>query len=128
MKYLLFTFVIAPALEIALLLLSGKTIGILPTVLLILLTGFVGAYLAKRQGMHTFIRLRQDIESGRFIGDTAFDGVCVLFGGLLLLTPGFVTDAIGFVLLIPYTRTILKPLLIKVLKNSFQNPNIIIMK
>ncbi|KAB7705921.1 membrane protein FxsA [Bacillus aerolatus] len=128
MKYLLFIFIIIPALEIGLLLFSGKMIGVFPTVLLILATGFTGAYLAKKQGVHALTRLREDVQNGQFIGEAVIDGVCILIGGLLLLTPGFVTDLLGFLLLFPYTRRVLKPLVLKTFKNSFQNDRVIIMK
>ncbi|GLY10248.1 FxsA family protein [Pseudobacillus badius] len=128
MRYLLFIFIIVPALEISLLMLSGKAIGILPTFLLILATGFLGAYFAKKQGMNVVLKLREDLQNGRFIGEAVMDGVCVLVGGLLLLTPGFVTDISGFLLLLPYTRRWLQPLLLGLFRRSFQNNNIIIMK
>ncbi|KIL77752.1 FxsA family protein [Bacillus badius] len=128
MRYLLFIFIIVPALEISLLMLSGKAIGILPTFLLILATGFLGAYFAKKQGMNVVVKLREDLQNGRFIGEAVMDGVCVLVGGLLLLTPGFVTDISGFLLLLPYTRRWLQPLLLGLFRRSFQNNNIIIMK
>nr|WP_239587096.1 FxsA family protein [Bacillus ectoiniformans] len=110
------------------LLLSGKTIGIVPTIMLILTTGFIGAYLAKKQGLHTIRRLQTDLQQGLFIGDSVLDGVCILVGGLLLLTPGFITDATGFFLLVPQTRHYLKPALYKLFRRWFQNGNIIIMK
>ncbi|MEK4028500.1 MULTISPECIES: FxsA family protein [Bacillaceae] len=128
MRYLLFIFIVAPALEISLLMLSGKTIGVWPTFLLILTTGFLGAYFAKKQGMQAVIKLREDIQNGRFIGDTVIDGVCILVGGLLLLAPGFITDILGFLLLLPFTRKWVKPLLLKLFRRSFQNGNVIIMK
>ncbi|MFK2824641.1 FxsA family protein [Bacillus sp. B190/17] len=128
MRYLLFIFIVVPVLEIGLLMFSGKTIGVLPTILLILATGFLGAYFAKKQGMHALMKLREEVQNGRLIGDAVLDSVCILVGGLLLLTPGFVTDISGFLLLFPYTRNGLKPLLLRLLRNSFQNKNIIIMK
>ena len=128
MKYLLPVFIIIPAFEIGLLLLSGKTLGIFPTIMLILTTGFIGAYLAKKQGLHTIRRLQTDLQQGMFIGDSVLDGVCILVGGLLLLTPGFITDATGFFLLVPQTRRYLKPALYKIVRRWFQNGNIIIMK
>ena len=128
MRYLLFIFIIVPALEISLLMFSGKTIGVLPTFLLILATGFLGAYFAKKQGVQAVTKLREDMQRGLFIGDAVIDGVCILVGGLLLLTPGFVTDISGFLLLFPYTRKWLKPLLLRLFRRSFQNNNVIIMK
>ncbi|KMY55036.1 hypothetical protein AC623_14740 [Bacillus sp. FJAT-27231] len=128
MRYLLFVFIVVPALEISLLMFSGKTIGVLPTFLLILTTGFLGAYFAKKQGMQAVTKMREDIQRGLFIGDAVMDGVCVLFGGLLLLAPGFVSDIAGFLLLFPYTRKGLKPLLLRLFRRTFQNRNVIVMK
>ncbi|WP_100331826.1 FxsA family protein [Bacillus xiapuensis] len=129
MRYIIPWLIIIPALELSLLLFSGKTIGILPTVVLILATGFLGAYLAKKQGMQTVARLKEEMRDGHFIGDAVLDGVCILIGGLLLLTPGFVTDAFGFLLLLPFTRRYFKPFLYKLFKRLFDSGSkIIVMK
>lgn len=128
MKFLVPFFIIVPAVEIGVLLFSGQTIGVFPTVLLILATGVLGAYLAKKQGIDTFRRLQNDMGRGMFIGDALMDGICILIGGLLLLTPGFVTDLTGLILLIPFTRKYVKPALYRFFKRWFRNGNIIIMK
>src|SRR5690554_5195262 len=101
MRYLFLAIVLVPAIEIAILLLAGQTIGIFPTFALILLTGIVGAYLAKQQGLATIRDVQDRFQRGTMPGDALLDGVCILVGGTLLLTPGFVTDLIGFLLLVP---------------------------
>jgi len=100
--------IIVPALEIGLFILSGRTIGVGWTVALIIATGVFGAWLAKKQGSEA-IRLAQiQIRNGTMPSDVIIDGICILVGGVLLLTPGFITDITGFILLIPYFRAIVK--------------------
>jgi UPF0716 protein FxsA len=116
MRILLIIFIVAPACEIGVLLLSGKTIGVLPTVLLIILTGFVGAYLAKRQGIQAVRNLQKEIQYGRIPSNAILDAIAILAGGIMLLTPGFISDIVGLFLLFPITRNWLKPFLIQFIK------------
>ncbi|MDX8363951.1 FxsA family protein [Cytobacillus sp. Hm23] len=120
--------IIVPALEIGLLILSGNTLGIFPTIVLIILTGVLGAWLAKKQGMETLRNFQQQVSYGRPPGDAIIDGLCILVGGVVLLTPGFITDAIGFMLLIPLTRNILKPFLLKIIKRMIDRGSITIIR
>jgi UPF0716 protein FxsA len=117
MKYIFLLLVIVPAAEISILLLSGKTIGIWPTILLIILTGFLGAYLAKQQGLETIRRTQDQLSRGMMPGDVILDGVSILIGGTLLLTPGFISDILGFLLLAPPTRKVFKALMLKLFRN-----------
>ncbi|MFI8575005.1 FxsA family protein [Rossellomorea aquimaris] len=126
MRYILLLLIIVPALEIGLLVLSGQAFGLIPTVLLIITTGILGAYLAKKQGMETLRKAQQDMQSGQLPGDAIIDGLCILVGGVVLLTPGFITDAIGFLLLLPPTRKIFKPFIYKLFKRWSNNGNVII--
>ncbi len=126
MRYIMFFLIVVPALEIGLLLLSGKTLGVLPTILLIIATGVLGAYLAKKQGLETLRKAQQNLQYGQMPGEAILDGLCILVGGVVLLTPGFITDAIGFFLLFPITRQWLKPLLLKVVRKWIDNGNVII--
>jgi len=116
MRALLIFFIVAPACEIGVLLLSGKTIGVLPTVLLIILTGFVGAYLAKKQGMQAVRNLQKEIQYGRIPSNAILDAMAILVGGIMLLTPGFISDIVGLFLLFPITRNWIKPFLIQFIK------------
>jgi len=126
MRYILLLLIIVPALEIGLLVLSGQAFGLIPTVLLIITTGILGAYLAKKQGMETLRKAQQDMQSGQLPGDAIIDGLCILVGGVVLLTPGFITDAIGFLLLLPPTRKMFKPFIYKLFKRWSNNGNVII--
>ncbi|WP_374721300.1 FxsA family protein [Peribacillus tepidiphilus] len=128
MRYLLFFLIIIPALEIGVLLYSGKTIGVIPTILLIFATGIAGAYLAKQQGLETIRKAQQQISYGKMPGDALIDGICILVGGCLLLTPGFITDLIGFILLLPPTRIVVKPFITRMFRSMINKGNITIIR
>ncbi|WP_210364945.1 FxsA family protein [Bacillus sp. REN3] len=117
MKYLFLLIIIVPAAEIGILLVSGQLIGVWPTILLIIFTGVLGAYLAKQQGLETIRRAQEQLRRGMMPGDAILDGISVLVGGTLLLTPGFVTDTTGFLLLAPPTRKFFKALMLKLFRN-----------
>lgn len=116
MRLLVFLIIVIPALEIGFLLLSGKTIGVLPTILLIVLTGVVGAWLAKKQGIEALRKAQQQMQYGQIPNEAILDGLCILVGGLLLLTPGFITDITGFLLLFPISRNKIKPILLSIIR------------
>ena len=100
--FLLFTLV--PAAEIFLFIEIGKRIGTANTFALVLLTGFAGAWLARMQGLATIVRVRSNIEQGIMPAEELVDAVIILGAGMVLLTPGFLTDAVGLLLLFPPTR------------------------
>jgi len=106
--YLILLFTLVPIAELALLIKVGQYIGVGYTLGIVVFTGVVGAYLAKMQGLFTLRRIQDDINQGRMPKDTLFDGVLILCSGILLLTPGFITDLIGFMGLIPFTRNLFK--------------------
>lgn len=116
MRLLLALIIIVPALEIGVLILSGKTLGVPITILFIILTGVAGAYLAKKQGLETLKRAQGQMSYGQVPGDAIIDGICILVGAVLLLTPGFITDLTGFFLLIPKTRQLIKPFIGKIIR------------
>lgn len=102
--FLVFLFVLLPVAELALLLRVGGAIGFVPTLGLVLLTGAAGAVLARREGFRTVAVIRSELARGRLPAGPLLEGACVLVGGALLLTPGFLTDAVGVVLLLPPSR------------------------
>lgn len=110
-----------PALEIWGLIKAAKIIGGFETVLLVIFTGFFGAYLAKREGIRTWSQAQNDLNSGYIPKKAILDGISIFTGGLLLLTPGFFTDIIGFLLIIPYTRDLIEKLLIKWLEKKIKS-------
>ncbi|WLR44167.1 FxsA family protein [Bacillus carboniphilus] len=124
MRWLVSFLIIVPAMEIGLLILSGKTLGVIPTVLLIIFTGIVGAYLAKKQGLETIRKVQGEMSMGLIPQDTILDGLCILVGGVVLLTPGFITDLMGFLLLFPTTRNMIKPGLVRIIRHFINNNRI----
>ena len=101
-------FTLLPLAELMLLLWLGSTAGWLPTLALCAATGFAGAWLARSQGLKTALAAQQALAEGSFPSRQLFDGACLLAGGVVLLTPGLVTDALGFALLLPPTRAALR--------------------
>lgn len=104
---LLIAFIGVPLLEIAVFLQVGGVIGLGWTLALVVLTAVIGTALLRAQGMATLNRARASLDRGEVPMREVFDGACLLVGGALLLTPGFVTDAVGFMLLLPPVRSVL---------------------
>ena len=100
-------FVLTPLIELAILVYLGTIIGALYTILIVVATGILGAFMARNQGLAALSRIRGSIERGIIPSNELFDGALILVGGLLLLTPGIITDIIGFALLVPQTRRII---------------------
>jgi UPF0716 protein FxsA len=105
---LLAMFVGVPLIEIALFIQVGGFIGLWPTIAVVILTAMAGAALLRHQGLGALNRLQQSLNQGEPPIDPVFDGFCLLAAGMLLLTPGFFTDAIGFLLFVPPFRAVLK--------------------
>jgi UPF0716 protein FxsA len=95
---------IVPFAEIYLLLQVGGIIGALPTIFLIVFTALLGAFLLKQQGLATFQRFQLSLAQGEVPAYEIIEGPIILLGGLLLLTPGFITDILGFICLVPSLR------------------------
>jgi UPF0716 protein FxsA len=121
---LLLIFTLIPVLEIYVLLKVGQQLGVSPTIALILLTGIAGAYLARTQGLDIIRRIQQQTAQGQLPAESLLDGAMVLAGGLLLLTPGFCTDLIGFCLLVPLSRQALKTMLRRWLQQQIDRGNL----
>lgn len=111
----LWLLVIVPLIELYILLLTGKYLGFINTVALVIATGLAGMILAKQQGLAVLLEVRQQLAEGRMPGEPLLDGLLVLSGALLLLTPGLLTDFIGFCCLIPFTRRLFKNRLKKII-------------
>ena len=101
-------FTIIPIIEIYLLIEIGSIFGALTAVILVILTGFLGAFLARMQGLQTFFRIQESLREGRMPSGDLLDALLIVIAGLVLLTPGFLTDSVGFLLLIPTTRNSIK--------------------
>lgn len=109
-------FVTVPVLELFIFLMLGQRIGIGATFAIILLTGFLGAYLAKSQGLKALARYQESLAQGRLPHEAIIDSLLILVAGVLLLTPGFLTDGIGFALLAPSIRDVIRGRLEKSIK------------
>ena len=120
--FLLFT--IIPIIELTLLVKIGMQIGVFYTVLLVLGTAFVGAYMAKMEGLGVIVRFQRSMMEGIFPAEEMIDGAMLLVAGALLITPGILTDIIGFLLVIPSTRAIIKVWLKRYLKGKFDRMTI----
>ena len=115
---LLLLFITIPVLEFCLFLYLGSRIGVPVTLAIIVVTGFLGAYLAKSEGLKTLRSYQAALGEGRLPHEEVMDGLMILVAGAVLLTPGFLTDAVGFSLLIPTVRTFVRGILKKSLKDK----------
>lgn len=106
MLALFLLFVLVPAIELYVIVQVAHAIGVLDTIGLLLALSIVGAWFAKRQGMYVIARIRQQLEARRMPTNDLIDGGLVLAGGVLLVIPGFVTGAVGLLLLLPPTRAV----------------------
>ncbi|MFB0507359.1 MAG: FxsA family protein [Thermodesulfobacteriota bacterium] len=105
---LILIFIVVPLIEILLLIEIGSRIGALNTILIIVVTGILGASMMRQQGFTIIRNIQRDLSQGRMPTGELINGALVLVGGIVLLTPGFFTDAVGFVLLIPATRALIR--------------------
>jgi UPF0716 protein FxsA len=104
---------IVPIVELALLLKLAEWIGGWSALAIVLVTGILGAVLAKYEGLRCFARIQRELAGGRLPGKRLIDAVLILVAGALLVTPGVLTDIAGFCLLIPPTRSVIRQLLIR---------------
>src|ERR1044072_9780555 len=101
-------FIVLPIAEIYVIIQVGGAIGWIPTLFLLILDGFAGAALARSQGRTAWERFNLALSQGRVPARETFDGAMIILGGSLLLAPGFITDFVGFALLIPPTRAVFR--------------------
>ena len=104
MRRLLLLFIAIPVLEMYILIEVGSFIGAIPTIGLVVLTATLGVWLLKLEGTATFNKMQDKLKNGEIPGRELLEGIMLLIGGALLLTPGFITDAIGFCCLLPMLR------------------------
>lgn len=105
---LLIVFVTVPLIEIAIFIEVGGWIGLWPTLGVVIVTAVAGTWLLRMQGRATLMRVQASLNREEFPAREVFDGLCLLFAGALLLTPGFFTDAVGFLLFVPWFRALLR--------------------
>jgi len=121
---LIFLFTVVPIVELLILIEIGGAIGVLNTVLLVLITGIVGAVLAKSEGRQIIANIQRETSMGRMPGDELINGLSVLLGGAMLVTPGIFTDVVGFTLVIPFTRGLLIGFIKKQVKGMIKEGNV----
>ena len=100
-------FAILPIIEIALLINVGEQIGGWNTLAFVIVTAFVGAHLVRQQGISTLLTAQRKIQLGELPGQEMAEGLLLVIAGVLLVTPGFITDAIGFLCTLPMTRPVI---------------------
>ena len=105
---LVLVFLVTPIVELYLIVQVAGEVGVLNTIALLILVSVVGAWLVRREGLGILRRAQEEMAQGRVPGRELVDGLLVLFGGALMLTPGFATDALGLSLLFPPTRVLLR--------------------
>ncbi|MGG0186093.1 FxsA family protein [Bacillus rhizoplanae] len=128
MKLFLFLLILIPALEVTVLIGSSQLIGLWPTFCVIVVMSIMGAYIAKRQGVAVWRDIQYRLSRGEIPGDAVLDAICIFAGGILLLIPGYVTDCIGLVLLIPIARKPVKYMIIKWMERKINRNNTIIVQ
>ena len=102
--YLLAAFIFLPIAELWLLFKVDARLGLGATLLIVVLTGFIGAWLARAQGLMVMLQIQRDLNEGRMPAPHLIDGAMILIAGALLITPGLITDSVGFLLLVPGVR------------------------
>jgi UPF0716 protein FxsA len=117
-------FALVPVAEIYVLVSVGGVIGVFPTIALVLLTALAGAHLARLQGMSVMLRIRENLDKGFMPAEELLDALLIFLAGMALLTPGFLTDLCGLLILLPATRNIFKRWLRKKFDQWRQNPNV----
>jgi UPF0716 protein FxsA len=111
MPFLILLFIVVPIAELFVIIKVGELIGVLPTLILLLADAVLGSMLLRHQGRGAWRRFDEALAARRFPGKEVADGVLIVIGGTLLLTPGFITDIAGLFLLIPPTRALARRLL-----------------
>ncbi len=121
---LFLAFTLIPLIELYLLIKVGTTVGILNTLLLVIITGAAGAYLARLQGLQVMFRVRARLQQGEMPADDLLDALIIFVAGIVLLTPGLLTDIAGLLLLFPVTRFWIKKKLQQKLRHWMQGASI----
>lgn len=119
---LLFTLV--PLVELYLLIKIGSLIGALPTVLIVIGTGVLGAYLARQQGFQVWMRIQREMQMGSFPAEDLLDGLLIFGAGVVLITPGVLTDILGILILLPHTRLLIRDWIKRRLMRMMDNGNV----
>lgn len=114
-------FIVMPFLELVVILQVASVIGGWPTLLLLVVESIVGAWLCKREGAGVLRRINQQLQDGQLPTTELVNGALILFAGVLMVTPGFITDILGFILLIPPTRALVRGVVLKRMQKRLEN-------
>ena len=118
---LFLAFTTIPLVEIYLLIHIGSVFGVFTSIALVFFTGLLGAYLARIQGIKTLFKIQESIKEGRMPSGELLEALLIVAAGIVLLTPGFLTDTIGFLLLLPNIREIVKSWVESKIKNQYMS-------
>ncbi|MFC5531256.1 FxsA family protein [Cohnella yongneupensis] len=119
-RWLLALIIIFPGVELWGIIEMGKKIGGWSTLGLLVLSGLLGAWLAQLEGRKVLLQAQRQMQSGQIPGMSLLDGICVLIGGVLLIIPGFVSDAIGLTMILPFTRPLYRLFLYRWLERKLR--------
>ncbi len=124
---LLLLFTVVPLIELYLLITIGGVIGVVPTIAIVIGTGVLGAWLARWQGLAVLRRISEEMAAGRLPTDALIDGLLILVAAAVLLTPGLLTDSLGFVLLVPASRAAVRKVVAAAIARKVQvaDPDVI---
>lgn len=122
-KWLLAVFIVVPFVELLGILQVGKWVGGWNTLLILIVMGLAGAYLARAEGRKVWAEAQRQMAAGQIPGIKLLDGICVLAGGFLLLFPGFFSDIIGVTLLFPVTRPFYRLFMLQWIEKRMRNGN-----
>lgn len=123
---LFLAFVVVPLVEIAVIVAVGQALGVVDTIGLLILVSVVGAVVVKHQGLGTLRRVRAEMAAGRVPGHELVDGSLILVAGALLVTPGFVTDACGALLLVPPVRRGVRAVALRRLRRRLRREDVVV--
>lgn len=122
--WILLLLILVPMIEIWIFIQVGGLIGPSLTITLVLLTGLMGALLAKREGMQAYRLAQIQLRNGEMPGEALLDGFCILIGAFLLITPGFFSDLFGLCFFIPFSRALIKEWMKRWLKKKLETGNV----
>jgi UPF0716 protein FxsA len=117
-------FAVIPMVELSLLIKIGSIIGTMNTIMIIILTAVIGAYMVRMEGIGVWFRIQKSLMEGIFPAEELIDGIMILIAGAVLLTPGLVTDILGFLMVFPLTRGFIKNILKKYFENRISHIHI----
>lgn len=115
-------FAVIPVIELAIFIKVGSFIGVTNTIIIVILTAMIGAYMVRLEGFGVMTRMQNNMQQGIFPADELISGIMILIAGALLLTPGFFTDILGFLMVFPLSRNHITKLVKQYLEKKI-NPN-----